>query len=142
MIEIGGTYDLTVIRDSEFGYYLDAENLGEILLPSKHAPDELNADDSVEIFLYLDSEDRPVATTQTPKAEVGEFAFLEVKENTQIGAFLDWGLDKDLLVPLAEQHRPLAVGKKYLVFVYLDNRDRIAATSKIEPVLIFSMYSR
>lgn len=136
MIEIGGTYDLTVIRDSEFGYYLDAENLGEILLPSKHAPDELSVDDSVEIFLYLDSEDRPVATTQTPKAEVGEFAFLEVKENTQIGAFLDWGLDKDLLVPFAEQHRPLAVGKKYLVFVYLDNRDRIAATSKIDKIVL------
>lgn len=136
MIEIGGTYDLTVIRDSEFGYYLDAENLGEILLPSKHAPDELSVDDSVEIFLYLDSEDRPVATTQTPKAEVGEFAFLEVKENTQIGAFLDWGLDKDLLVPFAEQHRPLAVGKKYLVFVYLDNRDRISATSKIDKIVL------
>lgn len=135
MIEIGGTYDLTVVRDSEFGFYLDAEDLGEILLPAKHAPDDLNIDDSVEVFLYLDSEDRPVATTQTPKAEVGEFAFLEVKENTQIGAFLDWGLDKDLLVPFAEQHRPLAVGKKYIVFVYLDNGGRIAATSKIDKIV-------
>lgn len=135
MIEIGGTYDLTVIRDTEFGYYLDAEDLGEILLPSRLAPDELSVDDSVKVFLYLDSEDRPVATTQTPKAEVGEFAFLEVKENTQIGAFLDWGLDKDLLVPFAEQHRPLEVGKKYLVFVYLDNGGRIAATSKIDKIV-------
>ena len=135
MIQIGRKYDLRVIKETEFGVYLDAENLGEILLPSKHAPDLLSIDDTVEVFLYLDSEDRPVATTQTPKAEVGEFAYLQVKDNTQIGAFLDWGLDKDVLVPFSEQHRPMSVGDYYIVFLYLDNQGRIAATSKIDKIV-------
>ncbi|TWT84317.1 hypothetical protein CA13_57940 [Planctomycetes bacterium CA13] len=136
MIEIGRTYNLNVVKETEFGFYLDAEDLGEILLPAKHAPENLSIDDTVEVFLYLDSEDRPIATTQTPKAEVGEFAYLEVKDNTQIGAFLDWGLDKDVLVPFAEQHRPMTVGDSYIVFLYLDNQDRIAATSKIDKVVL------
>lgn len=135
MIKIGGTYNLEVVKETEFGVYLDAENLGEILLPAKYTPDNLGIDDSVEVFLYLDSEDRPIATTQTPKAEVGEFAYLEVKDNTQIGAFLDWGLDKDVLVPFSEQHRPMTVGEYYIVFLYLDNQDRITATSKIDKIV-------
>jgi predicted RNA-binding protein (virulence factor B family) len=136
MIQIGRTYNLRVVRDTEFGVYLDAENLEEILLPSKYAPDNLSVDDTVEVFLYLDSEDRPIATTQTPKAEVGEFAYLEVKDNTQVGAFLDWGLEKDVLVPFAEQHRPMIVGDSYIVFLYIDNQDRIAATSKIDKIVL------
>ncbi|MFG0264049.1 MAG: S1 RNA-binding domain-containing protein [Rhodopirellula sp. JB055] len=132
MIEIGGTFDLEVLKQTDFGVYLDAGDLGEILLPNKHKPDDLGVGDVVEVFLYLDSEDRPIATTQVPKAEVGEFAYLEVKENTPVGAFLDWGLDKDVLVPFAEQHRPMVVGKSYLVFLYLDNQERITATSKID----------
>ena len=136
MIEIGYTYDLDVVKETEFGVYLDAEDLGEILLPSKHAPDNLKVDDTVEVFLYLDSEDRPIATTQTPKAEVGEFAYLEVTDNNQVGAFLDWGLDKDVLVPFAEQHRPMNVGDSYLVYLYLDNQGRIAATSWIDKVVL------
>ncbi|WDQ15529.1 CvfB family protein [Rhodopirellula sp. P2] len=132
MIEIGGTFDLEVLKRTDFGMFLDAGELGEILLPTKHTPDDLSVGDIVEVFLYLDSEDRPIATTQVPKAEVGEFAYLEVKENTPIGAFLDWGLDKDVLVPFAEQHRPMRVGDSYLVFLYLDNQDRITATSKID----------
>jgi uncharacterized protein len=136
MIQIGSTYDLRVVKHTAFGIYLDAENLGEILLPSKHATDNLSIDDTVEVFLYLDSEDRPVATTQVPKAEVGEFAYLEVRDNTQVGAFLDWGLDKDVLVPFAEQHRPMIVGKSYIVFLYIDNKNRIAATSKIDKILL------
>jgi len=136
MIQIGRTYNLRVVRDTEFGVYLDAENLEEILLPSKYAPDNLSVDDTVEVFLYLDSEDRPIATTQTPKAEVGEFAYLEVKDNTQVGAFLDWGLEKDVLVPFGEQHRPMIVGDSYIVFLYIDNQDRIAATSKIDKIVL------
>jgi predicted RNA-binding protein (virulence factor B family) len=136
MIQIGSSYDLRVVKHTAFGIYLDAENLGEILLPSKHAPDNVNIDDTIEVFLYLDSEDRPIATTQTPKAEVGEFAYLEVKDNSQVGAFLDWGLDKDVLVPFAEQHRPMTVGKSYIVFLYVDNKDRIAATSKIDKIVL------
>ncbi|MEP3477732.1 MAG: S1-like domain-containing RNA-binding protein [Fuerstiella sp.] len=136
MIQIGQTYQLSVLKKSEFGFFLDAENLGEILLPTRNAPAVLNIDDSVEVFLYVDSEDRPIATTQVPKAEVGEFAYLEVKENTRIGAFLDWGLDKDVLLPFAEQHRKLHVGQSYLVFLYLDDKDRITATSKIDKIVM------
>lgn len=135
MIQIGRTYGLNVVKKTEFGFYLDAENLGEILLPTKHAPDSLGIDDVVDVFLYLDSEDRPVATTQAPKAEVGEFAYLEVKDNTAVGSFLDWGLDKDVLAPFAEQHRPMVVGSSYIVFLYVDSKDRIAATSKIDKIV-------
>lgn len=136
MIQIGRTYDLQVVKQTEFGVFLDAEDFGEILLPSKHVPDGLGIDDVVEVFLYLDSEDRPIATTQTPKAQVGEFAYLEVKDNTPVGSFLDWGLDKDVLVPFAEQHRPMNVGDFYIVFLYVDNQDRIAATSKIDKMMM------
>ncbi len=136
MIEIGRTYNLEVVKETDFGVYLEAENLGEILLPSKHAPDDLSIEDTVEVFLYLDSEDRPIATTQTPKAEVGQFAYLEATDNTPIGAFLDWGLDKDVLVPFSEQHRPMTVGDSYIVFLYLDNQDRITATSKIDKIVL------
>lgn len=135
MISIGKTYNLQVVKETEFGVYLDAENLDEVLLPSKFTPADLQIEDWVDVFLYLDSEDRPIATTQIPHAEVGEFAYLQVKENTQIGAFLDWGLDKDVLLPFSEQHRPMTVGEHYLVFLYLDNQDRIAATSKIDKIV-------
>lgn len=136
MIRIGRTYDLLVVKQTEFGVYLDAEDLGEILLPSKHAPDDLSVDDTIKVFLYLDSKDRPIATTQNPRAEIGEFAYLEVKDNTQVGAFLDWGLDKDVLVPFGEQHRPMTVGHSYIVFLYIDNQGRIAATSKIDKMML------
>ena len=136
MIKIGRTYELDVVKATDFGFYLDAENLGEILLPNKHAPNDLTEGDYLEVFLYLDSEDRPVATTQIPKAYVGEFAYLEVVANTSVGAFLDWGLDKDLLVPFSEQHRPMEVGHSYLVYVYINNADnRIVATSKIDKII-------
>lgn len=136
MINIGNNYELTVITELEFGFYLDAKNLGEILLPRKLAPKDLCVGDTVNAFLYLDSEDRPIATTQKPKASVGEFAYLSVVDTTPVGAFLDWGLDKDLLVPFAEQHRPMEVGHSYLVHIYLDRLDgRIAASSKIDSFL-------
>ena len=136
MIKIGRTYELDVVKATDFGFYLDAENLGEILLPNKHAPNDLTEGDYLEVFLYLDSEDRPVATTQIPKARVGEFAYLEVVANTSVGAFLDWGLDKDLLVPFSEQHRAMEVGHFYLVYVYINNADdRIVATSKIDKII-------
>ncbi|QDS94259.1 hypothetical protein FF011L_30380 [Roseimaritima multifibrata] len=136
MIQLGRTYDLLVVKKTDFGFYLDAENLGEVLIPLKHAPVSLSVDDTVEVFLYLDSEDRPIATTQVPKAQVGDFAYLQVKDNTQVGAFLDWGLDKDVLVPFAEQHRPMIVGHSYIVYLYLDNQDRITATSKIHKIVL------
>lgn len=136
MITLGKTYALPVVRKVDFGFYLDADDLGEILLPRKHVPDELAVGDTIDVFLYLDSEDRPVATTQKPKAQVGEFAFLTVVASTDVGAFLDWGLDKDVLVPFAEQHRPLYVGHSYLVYLYLDKIfGRVTATSKIDKII-------
>ncbi|MCW8930778.1 MAG: S1-like domain-containing RNA-binding protein [Gammaproteobacteria bacterium] len=133
MIEIGQTYELEVVKILDFGAYLDAQELGEVLLPYKFMSDELSVGDSICVFLYLDSEDRPVATTQTPKASVGEFAYLRVLDVSRVGAFLDWGLDKDLLVPFAEQHTPLVEGHSYLVYLYRDKNDgRIAASSKID----------
>ncbi|MDH5426096.1 MAG: S1-like domain-containing RNA-binding protein [Gammaproteobacteria bacterium] len=136
MIKIGNNYKLEVVKAVDFGFYLDARELGEVLLPVKHAPDQLSVGDSLDVFLYLDSEDRPIATTQKPKAMVGEFAYLKVKDSTQVGAFLDWGLDKDVLVPFAEQHRPMQTGHSYLVYLYLDDIDgRITASSKIDKFL-------
>ncbi|MFV2056818.1 MAG: S1 RNA-binding domain-containing protein [Thiohalomonadales bacterium] len=136
MITIGKTYSLNVVKSVHFGFYLDAKNLGEVLLPLKYAPFDLSIGDSLRIFLYLDSEDRPIATTKRPKAEVGQFAYLQVLASTDVGLFLDWGLDKDLLVPFSEQHRPMQVGQFYLVYLYLDNLDgRVTASSKIEKFL-------
>ncbi|MEJ1356540.1 MAG: S1-like domain-containing RNA-binding protein [Candidatus Sedimenticola sp. (ex Thyasira tokunagai)] len=136
MIQIGQTYTLTVAKLVAFGAYLDAQNLGEVLLPRRYTPEGLSVDDSIEVFLYLDSEDRAVATTQKPKAKVGEFAYLKVVDSNDFGAFLDWGLDKDVLAPFAEQHRPMEVGKSYLVYLYIDKLDgRIVASSKIDKFL-------
>ena len=136
MIRIGGTYELDVLKTVNFGFYLDAKDLGEVLLPKKHAPQDLSPGDSIEVFLYLDSENRPIATTQKPKAQVGEFAYLRAVATAEVGAFLDWGLDKDVLLPFAEQHRPIEVGHSYLVYLYLDKIDsRITASSKIDKFL-------
>ena len=136
MIRMGRTYELEVVKTVDFGFYLDAEELGEVLLPLKYAPHDLSEGDSIFVFLYFDSEGRPIATTQKPRAIVGEFAYLKVLATTSVGAFLDWGLDKDLLVPSAEQHRPMQVGHSYLVYLYLDRVDgRIAASSKIDKFL-------
>lgn len=136
MITLGKTYELDVVKTVDFGFYVDAKELGEVLLPLKHAPNDLVDGDSIKVFLYLDSENRPVATTQKPKAQVGEFAYLTVLASTEVGAFLDWGLDKDVLVPFAEQHRPLEVEHSYLVYLYLDKiHGRITASSKIDKFL-------
>jgi len=136
MITIGKTYTLPVSKKVDFGFYLDAENLYEVLLPLKFAPQGLSVGDEVEVFLYLDSEDRPIATTQKPKAQLGEFAYLQVVDVTDVGAFLNWGLEKDLLVPFGEQHRPMEKGHSYIVYLYLDKlKGRITASSKIDKFL-------
>lgn len=133
MLAIGHNYTLKVVKRLEIGVFLDADNLGEVLLPNRYAPDDLAIDDDINVFLYLDSEGRVVATTQTPGARVGEFAYLEAVANTDFGTFLDWGLAKDLLAPFGEQHRPMEVGSSYLVYVYLGQADgRITASSKID----------
>ncbi|MGI1678920.1 MAG: GntR family transcriptional regulator [Cellvibrionaceae bacterium] len=136
MVEIGRTYPLTVVKRVEFGVYLDADNLGEILLPNRAIPENTEIGDSVDVFIYLDSEDRLIATTRRPRAQVGEFAYLTVADTNQVGAFLDWGLEKQLLVPFSEQHRPMETGKSYLVYLYVDARDdRIVASSKVDNFL-------
>ena len=135
-LTLGNSYTLEVIELKDFGAYLNAQNLGSVLLPNKNAPAGLGVGDELTVFLYLDSEDRPVATTQTPKARVGEFAYLEVVDTSDVGAFLDWGLDKDVLVPFSEQHRPMEAGRSYLVYIYLNKIDgRITASSKIDKFL-------
>ena len=135
MISIGQIVEVEVIKAVEFGFYLDAKNLGEVLLPLKYAPSDLLEGDTIEVFLYLDSEGRPVATNQQPKAVVGEFAYLKVVDTSAVGAFLDWGLDKDVLVPFDEQHRPMEVGHSYLVYIYIGLDGRITASSKIDKFL-------
>jgi len=136
LISLGNTYILNVVKIVDFGAFLDAEDLGDILLPRKQGPSDLSVGANIKVFLYLDSEDRPIATTAKPLAEVGEFAYLKVVATTDVGAFLDWGLDKDLLVPFAEQHRPMELGQSYLVHIYLGKVDnRIVASSKIDKFL-------
>jgi predicted RNA-binding protein (virulence factor B family) len=136
MAEIGKINTLNVVRETENGVYLDGENLGEILMPRKFVTDEVKASRQATVFIYSDSEDRLVATTENPLAMVGEFAFLEVIETNHIGAFLDWGLPKDLLVPMSEQKAKMAEGKTYLVHVFLDEKtNRIAASAKIDKFL-------
>ena len=136
MLTLGQYHTLAVLKALDFGYYLDAANLGEVLLPRKYAPNGLAVGDLIEVFIYLDSEDRPVATTEHPKACVGQFAFLKCVGTSKVGAFLDWGLSKDVLVPFAEQHRPMEEGHSYLVCLYLDGHDgRIVASSKIDRFL-------
>lgn len=120
----------------DFGVYLDAGELGEVLLPKKYCKEDYQIDDQIDVFIYLDSDDLPIATTHKPKATVGQFAYLEVTDAGRFGAFLDWGLAKDVLVPFAEQHKPLEVGQSYLVYLYIDDIDhRITASSKIDKFL-------
>lgn len=136
MLTLGQTYLLRVAKITQQGAYIDAENFGEVLLPTRYCPDDLAIDGYLPVFLYEDSESRFIATTQVPKAQVGDFAYLPVVATTGFGAFLDWGLDKDLLVPFGEQHRPMQVGQSYLVRLYVNSADgRITASSKIEKFL-------
>lgn len=133
MINIGKRNKLAVSRLVDFGAYLDAGEGKEILLPKRYIESPLNPGDIVDVFVYTDSEDRPVATTETPAACAGEFAFLDVVAVTKVGAFLDWGLTKDLLVPYSEQKSRMVVGGRYLVYVYVDNASgRVVASAKVE----------
>jgi predicted RNA-binding protein (virulence factor B family) len=136
MADIGKFNNLEIIAVTENGLYLDAQQLGEVLLPKRLAPDNSQVGDSVKVFIYLDSADRFVATTETPKAEVDQFANLKVVDINRIGAFLDWGLSKDLLVPFNHQQQKMELGKHYLVKVSIDPAtDRIIASSKIDRYL-------
>ena len=136
MVEIGRFNTLTVVKIVDFGVYLDGGERGEILMPKEYVPAHCFPDDEVKAFVYFDSEDRIVATTEHPHVMVGEFAFLKVVALSPVGAFLDWGLRKDLLVPFREQRDPMIEGKSYLVYAYLDKAsDRIVASTKIDKYL-------
>jgi predicted RNA-binding protein (virulence factor B family) len=133
MTEIGKINRLRIIREVDFGVYLDGAALGEILLPEKYLPKTYAIDDTLEVFIYLDSQDRLIATTETPFAQVGEFTLLKVIAVNRMGAFLDWGLSKDLLVPFREQQIRMDKGCSYIVHIYLDHKSqRIAASSRLE----------
>lgn len=143
MIHIGRINTLTALRQTSVGFFLgdlsdrkSQDFSNDILLPNKYVPDTLVVDDDIDVFVYTDSEDRPIATTLTPAIQRDEFAALEVVAVTSAGAFLHWGLEKDLLVPHREQAHPMEVGKWYVVFMYLDRRtNRLVASSKVSRFL-------
>ena len=131
-IKLGAMNRLRVTKKLGFGAYLDGKNLDEILLPKRYVPEGCEVDDWLEVFVYLDSEDRPVATTEPPLAMVGELAWLQVVSVNNMGAFLDWGLPKDLLVPFSEQKEGMDRGRFYIVYVYLDTvSDRLVGSTKL-----------
>lgn len=137
MAEIGKQNRLEILKESPQGLYLDGGEHGEILLPKAQVPEWVSIGDILSVFLYCDSEDRPIATTKTPLAMVGQFASLKVLEvNRNLGAFLDWGLEKDLLLPFREQTQRVQEGSQAVVYVNLDPRnDRIVASGRIRRFL-------
>ena len=137
MLKIGNLNTLRIVKEVDFGLYLDGgEEYGEILLPKRYVPENFEIDSDIEVFIYKDSEDRIIATTETPKAMVGDFALMEVVSVNKFGAFLEWGLQKDLLVPFREQRKDMESGYSYVVYVYLDDETkRIAASSKLSKFL-------
>lgn len=135
MIKVGQFNQLKIIKEVSFGVYLDGGEAGEILLPKKRLPASGTGSNIVNVFIYFDSDDRLIATTQQPRAVVGHCAYLKVVDVNRVGAFLDWGLDKDLLVPGPEQQRPMEIGKSYLVCLKQDNQGRIIASSKLDHCL-------
>jgi predicted RNA-binding protein (virulence factor B family) len=134
--KVGEFANLKVAKIVDFGVYLEGENEELILLPTRYVPPKTQLDDTLKVFIYRDSENRIIATTLIPYATVGEFAYLKVKTVNNLGAFLDWGIAKDLFVPFSEQKDNMQVNYSYLIFVYLDNASgRIVGTAKIENVL-------
>ncbi len=132
--QLGKKQKLTVVKKVDFGVYLGTEE-ERVLLPKKETPKETGIGDSIEVFLYRDSSDRLIATTAEPKLTLGELAVLTVKETGKIGAFLDWGLPKDLLLPFREQTAKVRPGDEALVSLYVDKSGRLCATMKVYPLL-------
>lgn len=137
MFKLGEKQKLTIVDKKEFGVYLADGNKSEdkVLLPIKQVPAGVSLKDAVEVFLYRDSQDRIIATTNTPKLKLHEIAKLDVKEVGKIGAFLDWGLEKDLFLPFKEQTAPVKKGDKVLVTLYIDKSSRLCASMKVYPYL-------
>lgn len=138
MIEIGKKQTLVIVKQVDFGVYLSEkaeQTENSILLPKRQVPEGAKKGDCVDVFVYRDSDDRLIATTNEPKCMLGECALLKVKEVTKIGAFLDWGLEKDLFLPYREQTIKVREGREYFVYVYEDKSHRLCATMKLYPHL-------
>ena len=135
-LRLGHYNRLEVIKELDFGLYLDGYDGEEILIPRVYVPEGTQIGDFLEVFIYRDSEDRLIATTLKPYATVGEFAYLKVKDVSKLGVFLDWGLMKDLLVPFGEQTHKMGLGRFYLVYIYIDEEsERIVASAKLDKFL-------
>lgn len=135
-IILGDYNNLEIVKRVSFGLYLDGDEDGEILLPAKYVPDGYDIGDIIKVFVYLDNEERLVATTEEPLAKVGDFAFLRVAWTNDYGAFLDWGLLKDLFVPFSEQEGKMVKGNSYLVYVTIDRKSyRIYASARLDKFL-------
>ncbi|GAA6530137.1 GntR family transcriptional regulator [Segatella asaccharophila] len=135
-IRVGDYNTLRVVKEVDFGLYLDGGKDGEILMPKKYVPEGAKPGDELKVFIYLDSEERPVATTETPLAKVGDFAWLKVSWVNQFGAFLDWGVEKDMFCPFREMKMRMQIGQYYLVYIYMDEESyRLVATAKIDRYL-------
>ena len=132
MINIGKLNKLNIVKQQGANVYLDGGTSGKVLLADKKLPENCQVGDTLDVFVYVDSEGHLAATTKMPLAQVDDIAWLKVVSLNYVGAFLDWGLPKDLLVPFSEQHHEMEVGKSYLVKVFLDDKNRIAATTKID----------
>ena len=140
MIELGKKQTLTVVKTVEFGIYLaenkEADAKNRVLLPAKQVPQGTKEGDRLEVFIYKDSQDRLISTTREPVITVGQTALLKVRQVTKIGAFLDWGLEKDLLLPYHEQTVRVREGQECLVALYVDKSSRLCATMKVYPYLL------
>lgn len=139
MLRLGRMNTLPVLRLEEKGAWLDAADYGQVFLPASQVPEGTEAGDDIALFAYLDGDGVLEVSTQKPKALVGEFAGLKVISANRFGAFLEWGLKKDLFVPTREQQKPMQVGKTYVVYVYLDRESRTVATSRLDHYLSIEM---
>lgn len=135
MINIGKINKLKVVKQQGASIYLDNGTSGKVLLADRKLPENCQVGDTLDVFVYVDSEGHLAATAKKPLAQVGDIAWLKVVSLNYVGAFLDWGLPKDLLVPFSEQYHEMEVGRSYLVKVFLDDQNRIAATTKIDKLL-------
>jgi hypothetical protein len=137
MLKLGDHNTLKIVKRVDFGLYLDGGDEGEVLLPKRYVNSQMNIGDELEVFIYLDQDERVVATTETPLAKVGEFACLEVAWTNQYGAFLRWGLMKDLFCPFREQKQRMEQGRSYIVYIKEDEEShRLMATAKVEKYLV------
>jgi hypothetical protein len=132
MIKVGQFNKLRVIKEVPFGLYLDGDDWGEILLPNKVVPKGTKISDVLDVFIYFDSDDKIIATTARPRAQLGSCSFLKVIDVNRVGAFLDWGLDKDLLVPKPEQQCAMEQDRSYIVYVKQDSKGRLIGSSKLD----------